>query len=186
MVPTPRRAARTREARPLPAGVAPGPSSGAGRLISVVRRPRGVLLAGTLVCGVLAPTFSTAETPAPKPSGKIGEDWAEGCKEAASRALRINAEIKLPELVEKPEIRYPVELVDPKKRYVLQVLILEAVISETGAVSCVRILRGPRNKVSEFAIEGIRKWRYLPALKDGRPVSVFLAVTINHFPGKAA
>ena len=39
MVPTSRHAARSREARPLPAGAAPGLSSGAGRLISVVSRP---------------------------------------------------------------------------------------------------------------------------------------------------
>ena len=38
MRPTPRHAARSREAHPLPAGVAPGQFAGAGRLISVVRR----------------------------------------------------------------------------------------------------------------------------------------------------
>ena len=38
MPPTPRHAARSREAHRLPAGGAPGLSSGAGRLISVVRR----------------------------------------------------------------------------------------------------------------------------------------------------
>ena len=55
MVPTSRHAARSREARLRPAGAAPGLSSGAGRLISVVRRPgkhRSVGRVSVIILGI--------------------------------------------------------------------------------------------------------------------------------------
>ena len=58
------------------------------------------------------------------------------------------------------------------------VVILEAIISPTGEVSDVEVLRSVP-ELDEAAIAAVEQWRYTPTLVDGAPVAVVMTVTIN-------
>jgi protein TonB len=59
------------------------------------------------------------------------------------------------------------------------VVILEAIITKTGTVESVRVLRGINPLLDTAAIRAVQQWRYKPATFNGRPVPVYLTVTVN-------
>lgn len=88
--------------------------------------------------------------------------------------------------VESGRIREPRKTKDVEPRYpdiakqarVQGVVILECLIGPDGKVRFVRILRGiPVLDVA--AAEAVRQWEYAPTLIDGRPVPIFMTVTVN-------
>ncbi|MEW5805847.1 MAG: energy transducer TonB [Acidobacteriota bacterium] len=60
-------------------------------------------------------------------------------------------------------------------------VILQAVIKKDGTVGDIVILRSPGAKLGfeEAAAEAVKKWRYKPALQNGRPVDVYFTVEVN-------
>ena len=65
-----------------------------------------------------------------------------------------------------------------KSARVQGLVILEAVISETGEVVRVRVLRS-QPLLDAAAIEAVRGWRYTPTLLNNVPVSVLITITLN-------
>jgi protein TonB len=59
------------------------------------------------------------------------------------------------------------------------VVVLEAVIDRSGNVVDARVLTDPGFGLGEAALAAVRTWRYQPATLDGRPVSVYLTVTVT-------
>jgi len=57
-------------------------------------------------------------------------------------------------------------------------VILEAVISEDGAVRSLRVLRS-QPLLDAAAVEAVRQWRFTPTLLNGQPVPVVMTVTVN-------
>jgi protein TonB len=57
-------------------------------------------------------------------------------------------------------------------------VILEAVISPSGSVEDVRVLRGIP-LLDDAAADAVRQWRYTPTLLNGVPVAVVMTVTVN-------
>jgi protein TonB len=58
------------------------------------------------------------------------------------------------------------------------VVVLEAVISPSGEVTNVRVLRGVP-LLNDAALQAVRQWRYTPTMLNGQPVSVVMTVTVN-------
>lgn len=58
-------------------------------------------------------------------------------------------------------------------------VVLEAVISRSGAVESVRVLRSVNPLLDASAVKAVSRWRYEPARFDGRPVPVYLTVTVR-------
>jgi protein TonB len=58
------------------------------------------------------------------------------------------------------------------------VVILEATISETGAIENVRTLRS-HPLLERAAVEAVKRWRYTPTRLNGQPVPIILTVTVN-------
>jgi protein TonB len=56
-------------------------------------------------------------------------------------------------------------------------VILKVVVSETGEVTDVQVLRGDEPFVSA-AVAAVKTWRYSPALVDGRPAAVYRVLKI--------
>lgn len=52
-------------------------------------------------------------------------------------------------------------------------------ISESGTVRDAQVLKGVEKEVDRFAMKAVRKWKFDPAKKDGRPVAVKAAVLVN-------
>lgn len=59
------------------------------------------------------------------------------------------------------------------------IVIVEAVITPTGCVSSLRVLRGVNPLLDLSALEAASGWRYTPTLVDGTPVPVIMTVTVN-------
>lgn len=60
-------------------------------------------------------------------------------------------------------------------------VILQAVIQTDGTVGSVVVLREMPGRVGfkEAAVEAISRWRYRPGLLNGRPVAVYLTITVD-------
>ncbi len=59
------------------------------------------------------------------------------------------------------------------------VVIVQAVIDRDGSVVSAEILRDIGLGCGEAATRAIREWKYTPATLDGRPVTVYLTVTVT-------
>ena len=79
-------------------------------------------------------------------------------------------------LLERVDPAYP----EAARRARLQgVVILEAVITASGAVDEVRIVRSPSPLFDAAVEDAVRRWRYRPATLNGRAVPVVLTVTVR-------
>jgi periplasmic protein TonB len=86
--------------------------------------------------------------------------------------------------IEQPQPQVPEACL---KSSVQGIFIIEAVIDESGGVGEVRTLRRPIftppcPALEETALAAVAKWRYKPATLKGKPVAVYLTVTIRLCP----
>jgi protein TonB len=89
--------------------------------------------------------------------------------------VRVGGQIKEPTKAHHVSPSYP----DIAKQARVQgVVVLEAVISTSGAVQNVRVLRG-NPLLNESAVDAVRQWRYTPTLLNGTAVPVIMTVTVN-------
>lgn len=58
-------------------------------------------------------------------------------------------------------------------------VVLFAEITSTGAVENVAVLHKLGKGLDESAVRTIKQWKFAPALKDGRPVSVMITIEMN-------
>jgi protein TonB len=90
--------------------------------------------------------------------------------------MRITAAVKQPELINRVEPPYP-EIA--RRARIEGVVILEAVITKTGTVEEVKVLRALHPVMDQAAINAVKKWKYKPATLNGRPVKVYFTVTVT-------
>jgi protein TonB len=91
------------------------------------------------------------------------------------RPVRVGGQIKAPTKVRNVAPSYP----DLARQSRIQgMVILEAVISPSGSVEDVRVLRGIP-LLDDAAADAVRQWRYTPTLLNGVPVAVVMTVTVN-------
>ena len=60
------------------------------------------------------------------------------------------------------------------------VVVLEAMITPSGCIGALRLVRSPDVNLSIAALRAVSGWRYTPTLLDGRPVPVIMTVTVNY------
>lgn len=90
--------------------------------------------------------------------------------------LTPGGDVHAPVLLERVEPDYP----EAARRARLEgTLILEAVITASGTVQEVRVLRSINPLLDEAAERAVRQWRYKPATLNGRAVPVYLTVTVR-------
>ncbi len=99
-----------------------------------------------------------------------------GAAGPSSDVLRVRARVKAPELLQKIEPLYPETA---RKNDEEGVNVYEAIISSTGCVREVRLVRGSTPLLDVAGMEAIARWKYLPARLDGNPVRVYLTVTVT-------
>jgi protein TonB len=88
--------------------------------------------------------------------------------------LRVGGVIRAPLKIQDAAPRYPVIAQASRlEGYV----ILDAVISQEGAVQEVRVLKS-QPLFDAAAIEAVRQWRFTPTLLNGQPVPVVMTVTV--------
>lgn len=90
--------------------------------------------------------------------------------------LRVGGAVAPPTKLFAPSPRYP-EIARQAREQGL--VIVEAVIDESGAVVRAEIVKGLRFGLNEAALDAIRRWRFEPATLGGKPVAVVYNLTIN-------
>ena len=97
--------------------------------------------------------------------------------EADPQPLRLEDNVQPPRLVRKVEPSYPMT-----SRYEGRegIVILEAVISRNGCVRQIETLKGLDPVLDYSAARAVSQWRYQPASLDGKPVDVYLTVTVTY------
>jgi TonB family protein len=84
-------------------------------------------------------------------------------------------ELLAPVLMEKSDPGYPIELM---RENVHGSVTLYAVIHSDGHVSDIRVISSPDERLDPFAEDALSRWKFLPALKAGKPVALEAVVVI--------
>lgn len=60
------------------------------------------------------------------------------------------------------------------------IVIAECVIRKDGSVGEIKIVRSPDTALAQATTDALRRWRFSPAQKDGKPVAARMMVTMNY------
>jgi len=90
--------------------------------------------------------------------------------------FRVGAGISPPRLTNRVEPDYPMAA---RKDRLEGVVVLEAVISASGHVEDLQLVKSADQILDTSAIRAVQQWRYEPATLDGDPVRVYLTVTMT-------
>lgn len=93
-----------------------------------------------------------------------------------SGAYRIGGAVSAPVLLYKVEPEYSEEA---RKAKYQGVVVLKVVVDPTGRVVNPQIVRSLGLGLDEKAIEAVRKWKFRPGYKDGKPVSVIAEIEVS-------
>jgi TonB family protein len=58
-------------------------------------------------------------------------------------------------------------------------VVLNVTVAETGEVAAVTVMKGLGKGLDENAIEAVKKWKFKPGMKDGKPVRTQIAVQVS-------
>jgi TonB family protein len=100
---------------------------------------------------------------------------AEGQSPDSDIPLRIGNGVTAPKIVYKVEPTYTPEARDARLQ---GTVLLSVVVGRDGVPSDIRVVR-PLAGLEDEAIEAVRRWRFKPGEKDGKPVSVIAQIEIN-------
>ncbi|HWC66216.1 MAG TPA: TonB family protein [Thermoanaerobaculia bacterium] len=124
------------------------------------------------------PADTAPATPAPAPASEFAAPAAPRAKASADSdetPLRVGGAVSAPVLVKRIE---PVIPASARRLLSASPVVVEAVISPDGDVVSTRIVRS--NPAADRAVvEALRQWKYRPATLGGRPVPVYLTVTVR-------
>ena len=81
-----------------------------------------------------------------------------------------------PRVLREEKPKYPTGLRDEKQG----VVEVEAIVSETGAVREVRVMKSPDPRFEADALRAARLWQFAPATKDGRPIAVRIVMQLDY------
>jgi periplasmic protein TonB len=90
--------------------------------------------------------------------------------------LRVGGDVKAPQLTNRVEPQYPEAA---RKARMEGVVILEAIITASGNVEDVKVLKSVNPLLDAAASRAVQQWKYRPATLNGRAVRVYLTVTVT-------
>jgi protein TonB len=128
-------------------------------------------MGATMISVVLAAALATSDTPIL--FGKNRE--SQGCPEGQVHASAGCAE--LPKILSKVEPRYPKSA---RKGHVEGVVIYQVVVMPSGRLEQFTLLESNvRGRgLEEAAVEALKRWRYSPAMFEGKPVPCYWTVQV--------
>ncbi len=104
----------------------------------------------------------------------VGSDSGAGVW--GSGAYRIGSAVSAPVLLYKVEPEYSEEA---RKAKYQGVVVLKVVVDPAGHVVNPQVMRSLGLGLDEKAIEAVRKWKFRPGYKDGRPVPVIAEIEVS-------
>ena len=105
--------------------------------------------------------------------GGIGGGVGDGSDDLVLSASMVTQRARV---LAKPEPHYTEEA---RRNQITGTVVLRVIFSRTGEVSNIRAINTLPFGLTERAIEAARKIRFLPAIKNSRPVSVFMQLEYN-------
>jgi len=114
------------------------------------------------------------------PGKGLGDGPGDGVGPGQNAGLGSHAErwrgVTAPVVIYQVEPEYP----DDARKARFQGSVMVAVeVDEKGLVSSVRIMKPAGLGLDEKALEAVKKWRFRPATRDGRPVSVPASIEVS-------
>jgi protein TonB len=91
-------------------------------------------------------------------------------------AVRVGDGVKAPVPIHRVEPGYTESA---RRDRIEGVVILEAIIDDSGDVRDVRVLKSLPNGLDEEAIAAVRQWKFRPGTRDGKPIPVIFTLTIK-------
>jgi periplasmic protein TonB len=148
-----------------PADIRPEPvTSNAGASTGVVGGVAGGVEGG-VVGGIVGGIVGGVVAPPPPPPPPV------------ERApVRIGGQIKTPALLHRVEPEYP-DIAAAAR--LTGLVILEALVDNTGCVESVKVLRSGHPLLDREAVAALKQWRYTPLVLNGTPTPFVLTVTFN-------
>jgi TonB family protein len=95
---------------------------------------------------------------------------------APLETLTVGDQIAGPRIVNRVEPRYPDVLRGKGKS---GVVLIQAIVNADGSVGPATVVRHSDPEFDESALEAVRQWRYDPAILKGKPVRVYLTITVS-------
>jgi len=90
--------------------------------------------------------------------------------------LRVGGDVTAPVLISRQPPQYPMMARSARVEGVVK---LEAVIHSDGTVGDIKVLQPLRMGCTEAAIEALKRWRFKPGERNGVPVDVYYALTVE-------
>lgn len=92
------------------------------------------------------------------------------------KVYKIGNGVKAPRVLTKVEPKYTKEAQDKKME---GTVVLTVVIDTNGVPKDIRVIKGLGDGLDEKAVEAVEQWRFAPASKDDKPVSVSATIEVN-------
>ncbi|HET9741501.1 MAG TPA: energy transducer TonB [Terriglobales bacterium] len=89
---------------------------------------------------------------------------------------RHTPQITAPTLTRKTEPDYPPEL---RKEKVQGTVTVAAIVDPKGHTKDVKVVKSLNPELDRQAVLAVRRWRFKPALKDGKPVAVQVSIAVD-------
>jgi len=110
-------------------------------------------------------SLTCSQTPTPSPNNPATE--------VVQKASEVTQKARVKK---KPEPKYTK---DARKHNVKGTVVLRCVFRSTGEVTNISVIRGLPDGLTDRAIEAAKKIRFIPAMKDGHPVSMWMQLEYN-------
>jgi TonB family protein len=95
---------------------------------------------------------------------------------AAGELFRVGGAIAPPKLIYGPDPGYTESA---KEEHLEGTVVLAVVVGAEGLPHDIRVTRAIGKGLDEEAIDAVRQWRFKPATKDGKPVTVVISVEVT-------
>jgi TonB family protein len=98
---------------------------------------------------------------------------------SGKQVYRVSGDVKPPRVISGPQPNYPQQA---RKGHVAGPIVIWMVIDSDGRTRDIQVQRGISSELDQAAVEAAEKWRFEPATKEGKPVSVRIAIQFDFQP----
>jgi periplasmic protein TonB len=77
-----------------------------------------------------------------------------------------------------PDPDYPVSIRNGKHK-ILGTCVLGLTVDASGKVHDVHVTRSLDKRLDQNAIEAVKQWKFNPAMRNGKPIAVFISVEVD-------
>jgi len=95
------------------------------------------------------------------------------------QVYRVSPDVKPPRVISSPQPDYPQEA---RKEHTPGQIVIWMIVGSDGRPRDVKVNRGISPELDQAAVDAAEKWRFQPGTKEGKPVSVTIAVEFDFRP----